>query len=120
MAPIATQVGYEFDIVRKQGGGACESSTSDRPVQPEASRASLCVARTLLKHHRTIPGHSIAAVRALKKRSLWTTAGGKWPLKLARNLIPRRPIPCARESVPSYEQYNHHVSPAQLLDGRRS
>lgn len=43
-------VGYEFDIIRKKGGGACVSSSIDHPV------------------------------------------------------------PCEFESVPSYEQYNHHYS----------
>ena len=65
-----------------------------RPVQPHSNpfRLSACArycsaaranrvlvyaARTL-KHHRSIPGHAIAAVRALKS-SLLATAGGKRP-----------------------------------------
>ena len=45
------------------------------PSSPEPIRVSACAVRTLNPMMPT-PGHSVAAVRALK-RSLWATAGGK-------------------------------------------
>ena len=46
-----------------------------RPVQSKI-RVPLFASRTLLKYHRSIPGHAIAAGRELKS-SLWATTGGK-------------------------------------------
>ena len=57
---------------------ACAFVSYCGPVQPSPqpflARVNLCGAHA--SFHRPIPGHSIAAVRALKS-SLWATAGGK-------------------------------------------
>ena len=46
------------------------------PSRANSAQTPLFAARTLLKCHRSTPGHAIAAVRELKS-SLWATAGGK-------------------------------------------
>ena len=53
----------------------CEHQTFES-LQARHNPRPLFAARTLLKCHRSIPGHSIAAVREIKS-SLWATAGGK-------------------------------------------
>ena len=59
-------------------------------------RAPLFAARTLLKCHRSNPGHSIAAVRAIKSR-LWATAGAKGPKHRPKTI--NRRVLCARRSL---------------------
>ena len=89
-------------------GRACGYSTSapsaatystslpPRPVQPQdliVAARSVLVFHSL-KRHRPIPGHSIAAVRALKS-SLWATAGGREPDIRLTSYYLRRPPPSA-------------------------
>ena len=62
------------------GTGAPPSSV-EVPGPSSKIRAPLFAART---RHRSMPGHSIAAVREIKS-SLWATAGGKEP-----NIRPKR------------------------------
>ena len=74
-----------FRILDEDESGYLELAELGRPVQPQPrsipSASQVCAARTL-KPHRSIPGHSIAAVRALKSR-LSATAGGKGGLTSA-------------------------------------
>ena len=65
-----------------------------RPVQSKI-RVPLSAARTLLKRHRSIPDHAIAAVGA-RKSSLWAMPGGKEP-----NIRPTRSSQAPRTATPS-------------------
>ena len=73
-----TPYAYNCDIQTMKKGDPCQVHFDNRLADgPSGSknRVPLFAARTL-KCHRSIPGHSIAAVRGLKS-SLWATAGGK-------------------------------------------
>ena len=79
----------EVDVIDMAAAGGAPRGPTDKqalkklsrlrftsPVQPPKSRLGLRSAHSL--RHRSIPGHSIAAVTVLKEQPV-ATAGGKWP-----------------------------------------
>ena len=67
------------------------SSTGPSRARSFYFRVLLCAVRTFLKCRRSVPGHAIAAVRALKS-SLWATTGGNGLEYRSQNASACRPI----------------------------